>query len=180
MNNPYIAPSADMTIPESSAGTYEPRVFALTGRIGRLRYFAYGILWTMIAMIPYFIALANFGILALNSGWVKYAWMAPVYVASVILSSRRLTDLGHSRWFAALMLVPYVSIIPYLYMLFKQGDEEANAYGPPPCPNTRGVAVAAWTLPVIMVVGIVAAVAIPAYQAYTHRAQTANGPGSKL
>ncbi len=180
LNNPYNAPTADMTVPESSAGTYQPRIFALNGRLGRLRYFAYGLLWSGILLIPYFIALAVVGIAALSTGWAKYAWMAPVYVGSVILATRRLADLGHSRWFAGLMVVPYLNVIPSLYFLFKAGDEEANEYGPPPCPNTRGVVAAAWTLPVVMVLGIVAAVAIPTYQAYTHRAQTANAPGSKL
>lgn len=180
LNNPYNAPTADLTAPESSTGTYQPRIFALSGRLGRLRYFAYGMLWSGILLIPYFIAMAVQGPLALSVGWAKYAWMAPVYVGSVILATRRLADLGHSPWFAALMLVPYVNVIPSLYFLFKAGDEEANEYGPPPCPNTRGVAAAAWTLPVVMMVGILAAIAIPAYQAYVHRAQSAHSPSSKL
>lgn len=180
LNNPYNAPTADMTAPESSVGTYQPRVFAITGRIGRLRYFAYGMAWTVIAMIPYFIAMFSMGALAFVKSWAQYGFMVPTYIASIALTTRRVADLGHSRWFAALMAVPYVNIVPYLYFLFKAGDEEANQYGPPPCPNSRGVVAAAWIPAVISVVGIVAAVAIPIYMGVGGAGRHPTAASSKL
>jgi hypothetical protein len=96
------------------------------------------------------------------------------------MATRRLADLGQSRWFALIVLIPFVSVIAYLYLLFKGGDAEANEYGPPPCPNSRGVVAAAWALPIIAFVGMIAAVAIPAYQGYVQKARAAHPAGSKL
>ena len=49
------------------------------------------------------------------------------------------------------------------------GTRGANNYGKPPPPNTTGAVVLACIVPVIMIVGIVAAIAIPAYQDYAQR-----------
>lgn len=180
MNNPYISPTADLTMPESDVGAYQPRIFALTGRIGRLRYLAYAMLLTLICVIPYLIFIAMQGLLVANASPLKYVLLLPSFAASILLATRRLADVGHSRWWAVLMPIPYVSLIPFLYLLFKGGDEQANEYGPPPCPNTRGVVAAAWLMPIIMIGGVLAAVAIPAYQTYVHKAQAARSANGRL
>jgi len=51
------------------------------------------------------------------------------------------------------------------------GTDGPNRFGAPPPPNTTGTIVLALILPLVFVVGIVAAVAIPAYQTYAQRAQ---------
>ena len=180
MNNPYIAPTADMTMAPSDTVTYQPRVFALKGRIGRLRYFAYAMLLTMIAIIPYLVFIAMKGAVAADASPLKHVLLLPSYAAGILLATRRLADIGHSRWWAVLMPIPFVSIIPFLYLVIRPGDEQANAYGLPPCANTRGVVAAAWLLPVVFVVGVMMAVAVPAYQGYVQKARAAHPAGSKL
>lgn len=157
MNNPYIAPTADMTMPESDLGTYEPRIFALSGRIGRLRYIAYGMLLALIAMLPYVLYIAKLAFSRTQPASMQYVMLLPLYLVIVLLATRRLIDIGHSRWWSVLMLIPVVSVIPYFYLLFKGGDEQANDYGPPPCANSRGVVVVVWLAVVMMILSVVAA-----------------------
>ncbi len=88
------------------------------------------------------------------------------FVVMIVISRRRLRDLGMGPMFLALAIVPIVNLYFLFIMLFKRGDEGANEYGPAPSPNTRVVYVLAWIMPAIAVIGILAAIAIPAYQSY--------------
>jgi len=49
--NPYSAPDAQLSVSVLSNETYEPRIFAWNGRIGRLRYIAYS--WGMITVLMF-------------------------------------------------------------------------------------------------------------------------------
>jgi hypothetical protein len=71
-----------------------------------------------------------------------------------------------SGWTVLLTLIPFVALI----WVFKRGSEGTNSYGAPPPPNTLGVKILGLLLPVLAVVGILAAIAIPAYVEYTRRA----------
>jgi hypothetical protein len=68
-----------------------------------------------------------------------------------------------------LALIPFVGLI----WLFKSGTPGSNRFGAPPPPNTTGVKVLACIAPAIAIIGILAAIAIPAYQDYVTRAQEA-------
>ena len=50
------------------------------------------------------------------------------------------------------------------------GTDGPNRFGAPTPPNSVGVLIAAWAMPVIMIIGVVAAIALPAYQDYQKRA----------
>ena len=54
--------------------------------------------------------------------------------------------------------------------VFKGGTEGSNDHGAPPPPNTTGVRILALVLPILYFIGILAAIAIPAYAEYTRRA----------
>ena len=54
--NPYESPKSVTTT--SSSDTYQPKIFAVNGRIGRLRYLAYGMLATMVSVVIIGIAAA--------------------------------------------------------------------------------------------------------------------------
>jgi len=60
-----------------------------------------------------------------------------------------------------------------LVFWFIPGTDGPNRYGAPPPPNTTLAVVAAVIVPMLFVVGILAAIAIPAYQDYVKRAQSA-------
>ena len=64
-------------------------------------------------------------------------------------------------------MVPFFA----LYLLFAPGNADANEYGPPPGPNSIGVKLLAWIPALFFIIGIVAAIAIPAYSGYSAKAR---------
>lgn len=66
------------------------------------------------------------------------------------------------------------AIVFALMLLFRAGTRGSNHFGLAPPPNSTGVKVLAFGFPVmIMLVGILAAIALPAYQQYVKRAHAA-------
>jgi Tfp pilus assembly protein PilE len=53
------------------------------------------------------------------------------------------------------------------------GVQGPNRFGNPPPPNTLGAILLALVLPLIAIIGIIAAIAIPAYMDYVERAREA-------
>lgn len=173
--NPYAAPGA-IDMGSSDVPAYQPTIFSFSGRIGRIRYLAYSAAWNLVMFV--FIAgggamVAMGGALAVvGIGIVAVAYIALI-AAGFAMAVRRLNDLNKSGWLSLLMLVPLANIVIGLYILFGRGTAGANGYGPAPVPNTGGVIAAGLVLPLVFIVGILAAVAIPAYQQYTTMAAEA-------
>ena len=69
-----------------------------------------------------------------------------------------------SGWWSIAAFIPLVGLL----WVFKGGTRGANRWGPPPPPNALAVRIIGLLLPAVFVVGIVAAIALPAYQAYSH------------
>lgn len=176
--NPYESPKSNTSIP--STDTYEPKLLSLNGRIGRLRYLAYGMIATLAALIIIGIAAAVlmpmvFGNSAEMSGngpvILILLLYIPLIVISVILMKRRLNDLDRSGWWQLLAYIPLVGILFACYILFWPGTKGGNNYGPQPSKNSSIIIIGALIFPVI--IGILAAIAIPTYQDYVERAQQA-------
>ncbi len=174
MNNPYSATTADLSNPGGADATYQPKVFAMSGRIGRVRYIAYSMAILLVVMLAMGVLAAVIGV---ASGGSQGAIMTAVVLAYIgyivgafILTIRRAHDMGHSGWMSLLVLVPFVS----LWFLFAPGTPSANQYGPKPVPNTTGVILAAFS-PIIfgVVFGILGAIAMPAYQGYLEKSRAA-------
>jgi len=178
VTNPYSMPQSELTEPVSNE-TYLPKLFSLSGRIGRVRYLAYGI-GAGLLMLPLAVLLMGVGFLtgaaagpdaAAGGGLLGVLLLYGLsFAITLVLARRRLNDMGKTGWLGLLMLVPLVNVIVGLWLLFGPGDAQANEYGPAPAPNTTGVLILAWVLPVIFVLGIIAAIAIPAYSGYTAKA----------
>jgi uncharacterized membrane protein YhaH (DUF805 family) len=168
--NPYRAPRAAVGDVEDQE--YQPvRTFSASGRIGRVRYIGYSIGWAVMV-----------GLLAgALMAFAKGTGMAPVVAISVLaayvvlfviqflLTIQRCHDFNTSGWVCLLILIPLVNLLFWLV----PGTPSANRFGPPTPPNTTGAILSALVLPLIFVVGILAAVAIPAYQQYVERARAA-------
>lgn len=173
VNNPYGAPAADLSRSAEVAGQYEPEAWSTRGRIGRVRYIAYSY-WMSTAIV--FVLSLVFGfIVAGNSrlfGLQALAYL-PMVAVIIVMSVRRLHDLGLPGWWAGLMLVPLLNVLMGLWLVAAPGDRESNRYGPPPSPNSTLVVIGGAVLPVILMAAMVAAVAIPAYFMYM-------GPGRAL
>ena len=174
--NPYESPKSNTL--NSSSETYKPKFISVHGRIGRLRYLAYSMtalfLCGIVIGIPAAILIPNMasdssGMLFIVLALVAYI---PLLVYSVLIAKRRFNDLNHSGWWQLLLYIPYIGIIPAIYMLFWPGTKGSNNYGPSPEKNSGLLIVAGFVLP-LFIVAILAAIAIPAYQDYVLRAQQA-------
>lgn len=170
--NPYQVPlsNVDHHVP----GDYsEVKVLSVKGRIGRLRYLGYSmgysmliyLLFAMVGGAMYALGLpqaAFFGVLGI--GYVL------VVLLSIMLTIQRAHDFNTTGWITLLLLVPLVNLM----FLFIPGTDGENRFGKKTPPNRGGMIW--WVLiPVfVAILGILAAIAIPAYQAYLTKAQAAS------
>lgn len=149
------------------------RFFDLTSRIGRLRYLAYGVGLWLLLMVGVLLGAA----LVTVSTPLGYAVIGVVYVALIVLSIafgvRRLHDQDKTGWLMLLMIIPIANLVLLVFLLFLPGSIGENRFGPQPPPNTGWViAGAVCYIGLIPLAGILAAIALPAYQDYMARAQT--------
>ncbi|MCY1396187.1 hypothetical protein D9M71_111480 [compost metagenome] len=167
--SPYATPQSQVGEPLPEYG--ELNYFTVQGRIGRVRYLGWGMGLMLLAM-P---ALAVIGGLATVSSslgvLLVLAGVVALSVVSIFFGVQRLHDIGWSGWLLLVNLVPVVGSVFALLMLLVPGSAGANRYGPPPPPNSRGVVALAWAFLLVPIIGIAAAISLPAYQDYVTRAQ---------
>jgi uncharacterized membrane protein YhaH (DUF805 family) len=169
--NPYSPPRAAVADVHGDVTEFStPKVWSVSGRIGRLRYLAY----LTIASIAMYALLAIAGAIGAvgNSSVVMFALMGLIYIPFIVLSFmlliQRSHDMGWSGWTVLLALIPLVGLI----WVFKAGTPRANDYGAPPPPNPTVIKVFGLFIPVaIPIIGIVAAISLPAYQSYVNRSK---------
>jgi uncharacterized membrane protein YhaH (DUF805 family) len=164
--NPYAAPRTNVSRADSAEEYGEIKVFSAQGRIGRVRFIGYTFGVTMLFMIVMAIG-AGLGAMidpsvTLIVGAVGYI---AIIVAQILLTIQRSHDMNVTGWLWLISFIPLAALIFWLV----PGTRGENNYGKPPPPNTTGAVVLACVVPVIMIVGIVAAIAVPAYQDYTQR-----------
>ena len=166
--NPYSAPEAELK--HGQEELYTPRILSFSGRLGRLRYLAYGVganfLLTLV-MMPLMGATAMMGGSAEGMSAIGMLALAVFYIATIVVAvmfgKRRLNDLNRSGWWMLLLIVPLANLLLAIYMLFFPGTDGENNWGPAPIANSLGVKILAWMLPVVMLLGIVAAIVIPQF-----------------
>ena len=161
--NPYAPPGAAVAdVDDLDPGTQPVKLFSAQGRIGRLRFLAY----TTVAYLLFFAASMLVGVVVGFAGGkdivslVVSLMMLPWAIFAILISIQRSHDMNWSGWWILLGIVPLVGLI----WLVKSGTKGANRYGAPPPPNTLGVKILGLAFPVIVGIGIVAAIALPAYQ----------------
>jgi len=160
--NPYRAPAAAVA---DAGEEFQPvRIFAVSGRIGRARYIAYSMGLSFLIM---FLA----GLIAAFAGAagaiLALAGYAAVLVLLFMLTIQRAHDFDTTGWLSLLVLIPLVNFIFW----FIPGTDGENRFGARTPPNSTLVIVGMLLIPIVFVGGILAAVAIPAYQDYVKRAQ---------
>lgn len=149
----------------------EMKLFGASGRIGRVRYIAYGVGVNLLLMlvIGMIVGIMQAGLgkgVTLIAGVLLFAAYVFMIVYSFMLAIRRSHDFNVTGWMSLLVLVPLVNLM----FLFVPGTQGANDYGAPPPPNSTGNVILALIMPVIAIIGILAAIAIPAYQGYVKQA----------
>jgi uncharacterized membrane protein YhaH (DUF805 family) len=162
MQNPYGAPRA--AVGDAAEKFQQVKLFAVSGRIGRARYIVYSIVVTLLLMLlagAASVLLGAFGVAVLVVAYIA------MFVISIMLTIQRSHDFNMSGWFSLLALVPLVNLLFW----FVPGTDGPNRFGAKTSPNSTGVIVGLWIVPAIFVLGIVAAIALPAYQDYVKRAQ---------
>lgn len=163
-SNPYSPPRAAVSDIDSAQEYQEVRMWSARGRIGRLRYLAYSTGATLLVGVISGLVSALLGE-SLGVGVALLLYVVLI-VFGVLVAIQRSHDMDWSGWTVLLTLIPLVALI----WVFKPGSEDANRYGAPPPPNTLGVKILGFLLPILFVVGLLAAIAIPAYVEYTRRA----------
>jgi len=157
--NPYAKPNA--AVAEAAEAYQEVKLFSTSGRIGRVRYIAYGMgIYILFAILGVLLSLA------IGQAGMIVAWIG-IIILGFMLTIQRCHDFNTTGWLSILVLVPLVNLIFW----FIPGTDGENDYGAPTPPNGTGMIIAALIVPIIAVVGIIAAVALPAYQDYQKRAQ---------
>ena len=169
--NPYQTPEGQLTTDDQAVG--EVKFFSPSSRINRLRYWAHSMLFTFAMFgVLFVIGLLGFYVsmtVAIVLGVIAYAAMIAF---SFILMIQRLHDLNKTGWMSLLAIIPLANIYLIVLLIFFKGTEGRNNYGLQTPPNKTWHWVLALSFPVLMfVMGILAAIALPAYQDYVESAQ---------
>ena len=165
--NPYAAPQTNVTVGDADVEEYgEVRLFGVSGRIGRVRYIAYSIVVSVLALLGTAVVAGVVALFdtdaAIVVGVIGYVG---VLVVGFLPAIQRSHDMNVTGWLSLIQLVPFGVLVFW----FAPGTRGENNYGKQPPPNGAGVILVACILPLISIVGILAAIAIPAYQDYTQR-----------
>jgi Tfp pilus assembly major pilin PilA/uncharacterized membrane protein YhaH (DUF805 family) len=170
--NPYAAPRTNVAKAHGVSQQYaEIKIFSARGRLGRLRYIGYSFGLGFLILLVAGLAVAvtgsdpNVALLVGGAGYVA------VIVIQFLLTIQRAHDFNTTGWLSLIVLIPLVGLVFW----FIPGTKGENNYGLQPPPNSTGVVLLACIVPFISIVGILAAIAIPAYQDYTIRAQVSEG-----
>jgi uncharacterized membrane protein YhaH (DUF805 family)/Tfp pilus assembly major pilin PilA len=177
--NPYTVPTT--ALEADGADIYLPSIFSFSGRIGRLRYLAYGVGFSLLLGIATVPILGVVGVLGVQSGMPAISLVVigifylATFVISVMFSKRRLNDLNRSGWWFLLFFIPIVNLLLAIYLVFFPGTDGPNNFGAAPVQNSWAVILMAILFPIIPVggTGILAAIAIPQYSDFTQRSKIA-------
>ncbi|SFU73166.1 Uncharacterized membrane protein YhaH, DUF805 family [Pseudoduganella namucuonensis] len=180
VSNPYLAPGAALS--DAPGDTYQPRVFAWKGRLGRLRYLSYLCCAYLLSMVVLGLAGAALSVarrLPDPASWemlLSIVFYIPVLGLSLAWAKRRFNDVNRSGWLVLLLVIPVVNFFVGLYLAFAGGSEGANDYGPPPAPNPVLVKIVGLLLPLLIIGGTVA-VMYPAIKLAQERMDAGSSSG---
>ncbi len=171
VESPFATPKASLqnneTMEFDTGSIFSPR-----GRLARVDYIIYSIGMTLIVS---FAGGLLAGLLApvspMIAGFGNMVLMIPMLVLSVVFMIRRFHDLNWRGWWSVLAFIPLANIIMIFILMCARGTEGENSYGLPRPPPSTFKIVVALILPAVFIIGILAAIAVPAYQEYLVRAQ---------
>jgi uncharacterized membrane protein YhaH (DUF805 family)/Tfp pilus assembly major pilin PilA len=171
--NPYAAPQTNVARGDSVEEYGEIKVLSASGRLGRVRYIGYSMALSLLLFLVFAIAA---GVTAAASPTLAIVVVVVGYIAlytvQILLSIQRAHDMNSTGWLSLIIFVPLAVFVFW----FAPGTTGENSYGKQPPPNTTGaILLACLPVPFVFMMAILAAIAIPAYQDYTIRAQVSEG-----
>ena len=92
------------------------------------------------------------------------------FIAMFIFAKRRLNDLNQTGWLGILLIIPVVNFLIALYFTFFPVFKSSNRFGAKPSENTVLIWIGGLALPIIAIVGVIAAIALPAYADFANQA----------
>lgn len=169
-HNPFIAPQAAVDdVQDFADSSFKLNLFSGAGRIGRVRYITYSIginlLVALVAAVVSFVIPPIFFLI----------YPVVMYVA-LMLAIKRCHDFDTTGWMSLLVFIPLVGLI---FMLIP-GTNGPNRFGRKTAPNGSAGVILISIFVGIVVIGILAAIAIPAYQDYSQRARAAQSSSQDL
>jgi len=113
------------------------KIYTTQGRLNRLRFLKYHVLWTLLSAAVGFLLVFFLGFLTIDPKSFLVTvptgiWSFVAGVGNIMIATRRLHDLNKSGWWLLLMLVPFVNVILELYILLMPGTVGRNDYGADP------------------------------------------------
>lgn len=180
--SPNRPPSYNTLGDTLQAGYHDEPFYGFRGRIGRLRYLAYTTVMSLLFYGLVSVVGGVAGLIFFTFGLAEPVasenfWLAVLVILAVVLAIggvyaalaptiRRLHDINRTGWWSLLGLIPYINGFFVLFLLFMPGTDGTNNYGVPARPPTTRVKILALLVPIVMIIGILAAIALPAYQDY--------------
>jgi len=98
--------------------------FTFGGRIGRLQYFGFGVIWGVILFLVFAVGGGTRG----GTG-LYFVAMVVYAIATISYAVRRLHDFDKSGWWYLLGFVPFANVVLALVLLLAPGTAGANTYG---------------------------------------------------
>ena len=151
----------------------EPKIFGVSGRIGRVRFLAYCMgVYLSLGVISSILQIAIFGTAGETIAPYYFGILALVVLGQLVFyfmfAIQRSHDMNVSGWLSLIILIPLIGILVFL---IAPGTKGENNFGLAPPPNNVGVIILALLIPIIALIGILAAIAIPAYEGYIQKSQ---------
>ena len=154
--------------------------YAVFGGRARRKEYWYFVLFNFLALFGLAIIDGVIGTFNFQTGigLLGGIYALAVLIPFIAVSVRRLHDTDRSGWWFLLYLIPLIGDMVLLIFMVQDSQQSDNQYGLNPKPDNKGdsnsgVVIAVVVIVFIAVIGILAAIAIPAYQTYVDRAKQA-------
>lgn len=109
--------------------------FQFSGRIGRLQYFGFAVIWAIIFFVVSLFVGAGSSVdpvteeVSAGGALTMLTFMVVFFIATLSYGVRRLHDFDKTGWWYLLAFVPFANFVMGLILLFAPGTQGENRYG---------------------------------------------------